>query len=260
MDPRETSFDVKIAPQLYRLSVLVAVGVAMMAIVTTMDALAGTPFAVRIGAMFLLGLPLTTLQVWPGKLHVGPDGLLVRWLWTKRFIDVRNMSRIELSELGFVVRLHRGGSVGVTTRLGNGTVPSAIGMSREDTVLLVRRIDALLIGHDARMASTHLRPRLERGSRSVAEWMADLRAIGQRAVSMRVADVDTDDLRLAVEGAQVDPDVRVAAAVALSARSDEDRARVRVAARAIGEPRLRAAIEWAAENDDSAVAEALEAA
>jgi hypothetical protein len=259
MEPRETSFDATIVPQFMRLSLVsVLAGAIGFAGMVAMSAL-HLPDALQVVLFFLLGTPLTLVQLYPGKLHVGPDGLLLTGLGTKRFIDVRNMAGIELTDIGIRVHLHRGKPVDIATRMGRALVPRSIGISPADTALLVRRIDALLIGHDARSASSQLRPRLARGSRTVAEWMADLRAIGQR-LSMRVADIDTDDLHMVVEGAQVDPDVRVAAAVVLSARSDEDRARVRVAARALGEPRLRERIEWAAETDDSAITEALEAA
>jgi hypothetical protein len=75
---------------------------------------------------------------------------------------------------------------------------------------------------------------------------------------MRVADVGSEELRSLLTGAQVDPDLRLAAAVALSARSPDEQAQVRVAAKAIGESKLRIAIESAADDDVDAITKALD--
>lgn len=207
------------------------------------------------------------LQFVSARLRVGPDGMLISWAGRRRFIDARAIARIErfgrsggrafelraTSETGLVVHQHDGRKVSFALTLGG-----LGGMSSDDALALIRRIEHVILGHDARPAVAHLGARLARGARSPAEWLAELRAIGGHAVpTMRVADVDTDELRSLVAGALVEPHLRVAAAVALAARSDEDRAHVRVAAETIGDPKLRAAIETVVDGEPDDIAKAL---
>ena len=92
---------------------------------------------------------------------------------------------------------------------------------------------------------------LDRRSRSVSAWRDDLRALlAVEGSGYRGAALGPDQLAEVVEDAGAPTERRVAAAVALSGKGDEEsRRRVRVAVEACADRDLRAALEHAAEGE-----------
>ena len=87
--------------------------------------------------------------------------------------------------------------------------------------------------------------RLERNGRDAAEWLRDLRALTSKAGGYREATIEARALLEVVEDGAAPPERRIAAAAALSGTPEpEARARVRVAAEACVDDRLREAMRW----------------
>jgi len=99
---------------------------------------------------------------------------------------------------------------------------------------------------------------LDRGARSRAQWVEHLCALARRPHGYREGTLDQETLARIVESGGAPPDRRVAAAFALASTGDPAfRRRIRVAAAASGDARLRVVLERAAEQDLDA--EALDA-
>jgi hypothetical protein len=100
---------------------------------------------------------------------------------------------------------------------------------------------------------------LRRGTRTVRQWVAALRAIGSGAnADMRTAPLPRERLLRIVEDPASPEEERAAAAVALATEQDDDgHARMRIVAMHVAAPRLRVAIEAAAKADDAELEAAL---
>jgi hypothetical protein len=200
--------------------------------------------------MILIFIALASVST---RLRIGADGVETRWLRRRRFIPYEQFagaqryskswgrSRID----GLRITLRTGETVDLPVQVGSWW--------RGDKLMLVeerireakeayRRGDAAV---DAAM--------LERGGRSVGEWVAALRAIGTGAnATLRVAPLPRDRLLRIVEDATQPGLARAAAAVAVGAEMDEEgRARLRVAAEATAATKLRVSIERAASGASS---------
>lgn len=266
MDRDARSFEIRIGSQFLRYPEYL--GALLLAFVTLgVTAAFGVLRPVYVPAFFFVAFPVGLLQLVGGTLRVGPDGLLVRWAGRTRFIDTRSIARIETfgrstgqafdigsnMEMGLVVHLRDGRAVRVALTLGRFG-----GWSTEEAKQLVERIEAIVAPGEAHDVNARVGARLARGSRDLAGWLGALRALGIRAkATLRDADVDSDALWTLASGSNVAPDVRVGAAVALAARGDEERTRLRVAAETMAEPRLRVALEAAAAGDDARIARAV---
>lgn len=217
------------------------------------------PLAIeRIGgvsiAMFL-ALSLSLLAVLaPARVIVGTDALVVRWLGTKRVVDLADVVGVEA--LPHVVRLrHRDGHA---TDVRVGMPGRYAHTSAQSVAALAERIQSALAARDAG-ARAPVATALARDARSIVDWIAHLRRVATAEPTFRGAAVVPDRLWSLVEDATTDASTRVAAAVALAPTlDDEGRARVRVAAAATASPKLRVALEAAARDDADAVAGALD--
>jgi hypothetical protein len=200
---------------------------------------------------------LLSLFVTPSYLDVGVDGLLLRWLWTKRFIsfnEILDVSRYE-EQLG------RTTVTGLRVTLKSNeqvTVPIASGRADDDRVLMIQeRIRESREVHDTGGAEVDASV-LHRGDKKTSDWIEHLRRLGSGAnADARTAPVNEDTLfRIALDPSKRAPE-RAAAAVALGAQGSEStRARIREVAATIAAPKLRIAIESAAEADKEAELEA----
>ncbi len=194
-------------------------------------------------------------------LSVGADGIALRSLRWRRFVPFDEIASIESYE---EKPSHRGAWAGVRLRLRSGKVitlpissPSRGGLPRVN--LVSNRLRQAFADH--KRARPSAQAHLSRGKREMREWVRELRSTGTGAnVNHRVAPVTTERLLEVVEDRHADPVVRANAAVALGAKTEdrEIRSRLRVAAQVTAAPRLRVALEKAAETDDEeALAEAL---
>jgi hypothetical protein len=195
----------------------------------------------------------------PTAVDVGADGLLVRWVGTRRFIPAAQIAYTERYTTSFGRYLRHGLRVYVSeaepVEILCGTEP----LGEEEVGTVDARIQWMLAlprGGDLQAA----RAALAREGRPIAAWLSDLRAIGSGgAASFRQAPPSRERLLEVLEAADVTPAERAAAAVALSAAPDAPRERVRVVVDATADPAVRATIEAAARGDDVALTRALEA-
>lgn len=99
---------------------------------------------------------------------------------------------------------------------------------------------------------------LDRAGRSLSDWRAAAARVLTAATGFRDAMVGPDDLGAVLDDATATAEQRVAAAIALAQHPDH-RPRVRVAAETIASPKLRVALERAADGelDDGALESAL---
>lgn len=192
------------------------------------------------------------------RVDVGIDGVWIEGFRVRRFVPFGEITRAEA---------HRGVFTGVALHLGSGEllrVPTSTqpGGDRGLAVALADRIERARAARPPR-TSASAATRLGRAGRSTAEWARALRdaEASQAAADHRTAPVDRGALWTVVEDADADAASRAAAAVALSADADaEERGRLRGVAGVVAQPRLRIAIERAADSeDDAAAAEALAA-
>lgn len=202
---------------------------------------------------------LLALQALPTAADVGADGVLLRWCGTRRFLPASTIAYTERYTQGFGRNTRHGLRAYVS---GGGAVellcgPGALGEEEADA------LDARLQALQALPRAADLqaeRAALAREGRPVDAWLRDLRALGAGAAAgFREAPPPPERVLRVLEAPDVPAAERAAAAVALSAAPDVPRERVRVAADAVADPRLRAALGAAAAGDDAALAPALEA-
>ena len=186
----------------------------------------------------VLSIVLVTLvTAIPSRLHIGTDGVFITWLGTKRFIG--------FSEISFAKPLD--GRVDLHLKAG-GLVRIPVG---RQVLIILARINEAMEAYRRGGATADIASLLRRGERPMEDWMAALRSIGAGAnATHRTAPVAPETLWRLVEDPGSEPLARAAAAVALGAElDDEGRGRLRVVAGAVAAPKLRVALEAAA-NDD----------
>jgi len=162
------------------------------------------------------------------RLRVGTDGIEQTWLWRRRFVPYGDVREVLVENKQVIVVLGDGHRL--SWRLESG--------ERADWVesRLRQAFEAYRSSAKADAGGW-----LVRGDRTTEEWARALRAVGSgTAVTYRTAPPSRGELlRVAVDPAAA-TEVRVAAAVALGAPTDDDeRARLRVAADVTALPKLR---------------------
>lgn len=219
------------------------------------------PPLVMIAPLIMLAMTATFLI--PSNVTVGGDGVLVEWLRWKRFIPIGDIRFGTIYDEG----MGRNRRVGVllTLREGELRIPVGSRWEMESAKALLERIEevrsakgAKAIGESA--AAEGFLAQIVRTTQSTKEWLAELRAIGTGELAThRVAPVAPETLLRVVEDPGAPPPARVAAAVALKSSGDGDAAkRVRVAAETAAHPKLRVALERSLEEDEDALAEAVD--
>jgi uncharacterized membrane protein (UPF0136 family) len=222
------------------------------------------PFTIVATLLSMLGFSLAL--IWPSRILVGPDGVVIRWLGTSR--------RIPLGELESVAQ--EPGTLRLALRSGEvielsypGKAPSAEHLAAwqqqgitSGVAELGRagaRIEEALEAHRRGHA---IAPELslERGTRETREWLRQIRAVSGGAqaekAGYRKQVVEPDKLWTLVENPSMTPTARVGAAVALAGTLDEaGRARLRIAAEASALPGVKGALgalarERAADEDE----------
>jgi hypothetical protein len=196
-------------------------------------------------ALWSLVRPLVTTT-----LSIGTDGVVVRRLGRRRFVPRASLDAVEARDGEVVLARVKGDPLRVRTS----------GQPEADAVVL--RIREAIASPEARGAPEL--DRLDRRGRAVSAWLRDLRALAAGPGGYRDASLDLRALLDVVEDGGAPPEHRIAAAAALSGAPDEQaffRARVRVAAQACADTRLREAIERAGEGDleEDLVAQAVRA-
>lgn len=205
-------------------------------------------------AIFVVGVAMLWMK---GRATVASDGVLVSFLWQRRFHPYASIARVVPTYLGYKT---------VALVLKNGEtehlpIPRAWSHEQEmtDAQRLASRIQAAMAEHRAAPGEADLAA-LARRDRPVREWVVHLLGVGVGSnADHRRAPVPVDRLWRIVESPTEQAEARAAAAVALGGASDErTRLRLRSIASNTAAPRLRIALEAAAraaEDDRSAEAE-----
>ena len=208
----------------------------------------------------LFALPLVFAGMVPAKVEIGADGILQRWLWTRKFIPI---SQIVSASHGDdrTIRVHlRDGrdELIYTSPRRRGGFGSSWATQHRDAILA--RINETLAAYAARGPAADVSAMVAKGTRSRADWLASLDKLRDREGGYRDAVVRDEDLWRVVEDPSAPEDARGAAAMLLRGSLDDTgRARVRVAAEATASPKLRVALDAAAgAAKDESVRSALE--
>lgn len=230
----------------------------LLALVPLLVAIFKTPYGVGMGILAVWGSVLAfeiALLLTPGKLSIGGDGLLFSWFGRTRFLAYRDVLVVHTMQSSV---MWNGPVVGVQLVLAHKTVQIVMPEGAETYERIAEAVDAWWQRDGSvRTALVH------RGPHDARAWLRLLRGIGARAtVGYRNATM-ADELWRTVEDDAAPSDARAGAAAALGrALGDDGRARLRAAARKTAQPKLRIAIEVAAqggtdEKDDEALIEAL---
>ena len=199
-----------------------------------------------------------SLAIRTSHIDVGADGLLLRYLWTRRFVPWSQVASVDHAASDGV-RVEVKGQRPL--RLEDPTTQST--RTAETRALLHASLRARIVDawqlHRIRTGETAVHEQLDRGERAVGEWRKSLVSLRSADGGYRQTATRDEDLWRVVEDVTAPEQARAAAALALRGAEDAP-ARLRVAAEAVASPRLRVALETAAdrEAEDAALDEALE--
>lgn len=184
------------------------------------------------GALLFNGLLRPLL---PATLRIGTDGVVVERLLRKRLVRRSEIERVRMFDR-FVEILCRDGTL--------VPIPAAGPAEAEAVATCLAQALAETTSSDVRPA---LRDKLDRGGRTLAAWLRDLRALAKGASGYREAASDPRELLDIAKDGAAPAERRVAAAAVLGNSGDPQmRIALRGAAASCADPRLRVAIEKAA--------------
>jgi hypothetical protein len=206
--------------------------------------------------MFTALLTLMTVMFLPGRIDVGADGVLVRWLNYKRFVSYADLADAMVMQVGsgknarMVLTLMLAGGDELKVATGHPSWDFGKGQA------IVRRIKDAHTAY-GRREPAHAEALVRGEARSHRDWVSALRS-GIDHATHRHAALSEELLWRIIEDPSVEPLKRAAAAVSLGSRAGAPRERLARIAEATAAPKLRIAIERAASDNDDAVARALE--
>ncbi len=194
----------------------------------------------------VFALPLVFAGMLPSKVEVGADGILQRWLWTRKFLPISQIASVYAGDDRTIcVRLRDGSEELIyTSARRRGSFGSSWAARHRDAILA--RINETLVGYAGRGPAADIAAMVAKGTRSRGDWLASLDKLRDRAGGYRDAVVRDEDLWRVIEDPSAPEDARGAAALLLRGSLDDaGRARVRVAAEATASPKLRVALDAA---------------
>ncbi len=202
-----------------------------------------SPFTWPQATVIIGGLLSLSWAAEPTILRVGTDEIALKWFWHERFIPHADVAPVE--EL----------------KDGKGVPYCWLVLTTEERVTRVDGINAMRLASALKEAKRSVDDGLAAGSSalvrsesgSLQEWVANLRSIRQ-VDTLRRAAVRIEDLWALVEDATAPALQRAAAAVMLQAEGDEPTSiRLAEVAEATAMPKLRIALESAADDDDALI-------
>lgn len=221
------------------------------------------PWEWRVGPvqLALVAWLVASFAIRRGTLSVGADGLRIDAPGDHRFIPWSEVT--DASPRGNGVLLELAGEKRLKLRV-NRRLRFDYTDNEADALGLYGRIQVARTQARERQDAREAANRLARNGRSVEAWHDDLRSLGG---GFRTAAFDFDDLERVLLDPLAEPSARAGAAVALrrlDARTHTAEGhgpeRIRVVAQACAEPRLRVALDRAAQaEDEAALREALAA-
>jgi hypothetical protein len=210
----------------------------------------GFPGLVLTEAIFLAFLVVTGSRI-RTRVDVGTDGILLRRLGERRFVSYGMLDGASMRGRLMLLALRSGERIGLD-------VLGTTGEQLRSHEALAQRIEearaAFVESGDVATAEAWVAP----GGRPVASWLREVRALA-RARDYREARVDAERLWRVVADPSAPPATRAGAALALTGMPEGDaRTRLRVAADACADPKLRVALGRVADGaSDADVEEAL---
>jgi hypothetical protein len=198
------------------------------------------------GALALAALSVVVLlALLLARVEVGKDGVLVRRLGRRRFLSHADIASAAVDADALVITPMRG-------------VPFRLATDLASLGALARRVDEAREAFADAAGAPDDHSLVAPDGRTATRWVRDLRARGD-AHAYRVGRGDADALGGLLDDASLPPATRAGAAVALASLDERTRPRIRVAADACAEPRLRLALVRVADDaPDDALAKALE--
>jgi hypothetical protein len=212
----------------------------LLALVLAFGVVAGqsAPAALALGVVALVALVLGVVV--PTRVTVGADGVLVRWLGTTRFVPWATVVAIEDFDGGVVLALDGGAWMTLRT-------PGDHERHHPERGAMIERMRVAWRAHGRAAANDPTARLVARAGGHTREWVRAVRRIVRPEHGYRAPALPPEHLWRVVEDACVDRHARTGAALALAPLLDErGRDRMRSAASACAEPRLRAALHTAA--------------
>jgi hypothetical protein len=192
--------------------------------------------------------------LWPSRVVVGTDGVLVSWLGRRRFIPTASITRASEHGDG-AIRLHGPYERSETIRVAASPVRRARAVIRRRDAVLARIREALADSR-SRDSGGPLLALLARRGRSTRAWAEDVQRCAASETAYRDAGFGLDDFWRVVEDARAPNDARAAAGLALArALDDEGRARLLAVAERSASPALRHALQAVADGRGAAALE-----
>jgi hypothetical protein len=227
--------------------VQLGVGAGFVVVFALMNAVARTealPLAV-----FLAYLALYLL---PKRVVTGADGFRIGWLSRGKFMPYSRVVRAYADNLGVNVDLRSGDLVRLQyDRQLNWGLDLLVNLFANQKNKVIERIERGALEHAHAIADRDAGGLLARQGRTPEKWIEALRALGSAEADYRAASMSPDLLWRIAENAAAPPEERAAAAVALHATLDDDgRVRLRNLAQETAAPKVRFALEAAAESND----------
>jgi hypothetical protein len=215
----------------------------LLGIFVALGLLAGqaAPLALVLAVAALLALCAGV--VFPTRLTVGADGVLMQWLGTERFVAWADIAAVEAFDGGVVLVLSRERWITLRTPAARDARHPA-GEAMIERMQTAWRADRRAAAWRDEVAARLLR----REGSHTHEWVRAMRTFaGGDDPGYRTAAVLPERLWRVVEDPGAEPNARIGAAVALSASLDEaSRERLLAASEACAQPRVRIALATAA--------------
>jgi hypothetical protein len=191
----------------------------------------GIPLAL---SLFVLQFYLIRQIFGPAHLVIGSDGIIVKQRWRRRFVSFDELRSISADRDH--VTLHLQGGETLRARARN------LDEAAQETIQA--RVNAALALRGARSAEPGALAQLDKGSRTGAAWRDALSGLLDKDRGYRAARLTREQILGVLENPAAPAGRRIGAALALAGTGDSEAAtRIRIAAGAAANERVRVALE-----------------
>jgi hypothetical protein len=174
------------------------------------------------------------------RVSIGVDGVMIEAPWRSRFVPMVEIRAARGDDRTLVIE-REGESEPVRVDIGD----------TDETLALAQRIGEAKAARDLdALAGSSALPLVERGGRDLPAWRERLRQLVAGASSYRSARLDEGELGELLARTDLSAEQRIGAAIALRARASDAPEKIRIAADACANPKLRIALEHIAGEDD----------
>ncbi|MFO0759117.1 MAG: hypothetical protein U0359_21675 [Byssovorax sp.] len=186
----------------------------------------------------------------PARLLIGADGVIIHQAFRDRFVPYEQIASVSATAEHVDLALLDGSTVRAKARH----------LTAEQRAEVLSRIENAREAWRGGMSEASALARLDRRGRSASAWREALAGLLKRDEGYREARLTREELLDALGSASASAERRLGAALALRAAGDEEATqRMRIAAEACANKKLRIALEKVAEGagDDAAIEEAI---